>query len=292
MSSPATALTALKRRQPEWSPWLAVVEEIQRETTDTRWEMAVPERREVLARVPLLSGAVVSIEEAAVRRLLQRLIEVGSRAGTPKMATLAHALQSELDVAALFAASIRQVNDSVAAIAMARGADPEALQAIVSLVSVPLLHACSRRWTPAIPGDWVEGYCPICGAWPAFAEVRGIERSRYLRCGRCGSEWYSRILHCAYCATTDHDELTRLVPEKAGTPGVIEACRQCRGYIKTFTRLQACAPATVMLEDLGTVDLDVAALEHGYSRPSGNACPVDITVHATAGARRFFSWNA
>lgn len=292
MSTFAAALNSLQRRQPEWSPWLAVVEEVHRETTDTCWELAVPDRPEARAHVPLLSGAVVSIEEAAVRRLLQRLIRVGARAGTRKMGTLSRALEDGDDVEALFAASIRQVSNPIMATAAARGADPEAFQAIVSLVSVPFLHACGRRWTSGIPDDWMDGYCPVCGSWPAFVEVRGIERSRYLRCGRCGSQWYARALRCAYCGTTDHDELARLLPEKAVTPGAIDACRKCHRYVKTFTRLQGCAPATVMLEDLGTVDLDVAALEQGYSRPEGNAVSIDVAVHASAGGRRFFSWNA
>ena len=49
---------------------------------------------------------------------------------------------------------------------------------------------CWRRWAAAVPEGWVEPFCPICGAWPALAEVRGIERSRYFRCLRCGAGWH------------------------------------------------------------------------------------------------------
>ena len=138
----------------------------------------------------------------------------------------------------------------------------------------------------------MEGYCPVCGSWPAFAEVRGIERSRYFRCGRCGGEWHSETLRCAYCVMTDHNELVTLVPEKNEAHAVIDACKRCLGYVKTFTRLQGCPSDAVIVEDLASVALDVAALEQGYRRPSDAAYPLDVTVTDTGEARRFFAWNA
>src|SRR5207253_205435 len=92
-----------------------------------------------------------------------------------------------------------------------------------ALVAVPFLLACNRRWASAKSVSWMEGYCPVCGAWPAFAEVRGIERSRYFRCGRCSGEWQAHCLFCPYCGMTDHNELASLVPEKGGATSVIEA---------------------------------------------------------------------
>ena len=68
---------------------------------------------------------------------------------------------------------------------------------------------------------------------------------------------------------TDHNELVSLVPEQGGTTRVIEACKRCLGYVKTFTTLQGSPAAKVILDDLASVDLDIAALEHGYQRPHG-----------------------
>ena len=118
----------------------------------------------------------------------------------------------------------------------------------------------------------------MCGAWPAFAEVRGIERTRVFRCGRCGCGWHARPLRCPYCGIDDHRALVSLVPQHGGSHGVIEACTSCHSYAKTFTRLQGCAPETVMLDDLASVHLDVAALEEGYTRPQGPGYRLDVTV--------------
>lgn len=141
---------------------------------------------------------------------------------------------------------------------------PAALDAVLCM---PLLHACRRRWGGAIPRDWSRGYCPLCGAWPAFAEMCGVERSRYLRCAGCGSAWRANLLTCPHCNSTDHGKLVSLQVEGARAPTAIEACAVCLGYLKVFTRLQPVAPSQVVLEDLGSVELDIAAVHRGYRRP-------------------------
>jgi len=277
----ARSVDSLRKRRPEWSPWLAVIDDVQREAMTTRWDAIVPsERRDMDGAAPLLSGTGVHVDEGAVRRMLLRLVEIASRGGTPKMAALRPALRGDVDIAALFRASLRQDAAAIAATAADAGVDPDAMQAVVTLIAVPFLHACRRGWRTALPIDWLHGYCPVCGSWPAFAETRGIERTRALRCGRCGSEWNGQLLHCAFCGNHDHGDLTTLVTEQGSGAGVLEACRRCCQYVKVFTRLQGCAPSEVMLEDMASVDLDVAAIHHGYSRPPGAGCTVDVEVHA------------
>jgi hypothetical protein len=46
-----------------------------------------------------------------------------------------------------------------------------------------------------------------------------------------------------------------------------------------------------MLEDLATVDLDIAALDQGYARPSGAGYALQATVTATPATRRLFAWK-
>jgi len=304
MIASGTTLNGLKRQRPEWEPWLAVVEEVLREAGTSTWNAAVPADDPLSAEaadakaatrrttVPLLAGATIGLHASSVRRLLERLIHIGSRSGTPKMTSLAAALRADLDVLTLFTASLCQDNARTEEVAAASGADAEALQAVVALLAVPFLHACRHRHASSISESWVEGYCPLCGSWPTFAEVRGIERSRYFRCGRCGGEWHARTLHCPYCAMSNHHELIALVPEKGGSHATIDACNRCRGYVKIFTRLQACPAGTIVLEDLASVELDFAALEQGYARPAGAGYALDIRVSDTATRRRFFAWNA
>jgi FdhE protein len=293
MTTPDAALKGLKRQRPEWEPWLVVVEELLRETAAPTWEAAVPDGDiQGGTSTPLLAGATLVLRAKSIHRLLERLIRIASGTGTPKMATLESARYADEEMLPLFRASLRQDHDYINGLAAGSGANAEALQAVVALLSIPLLHACNRRWASSRAGSWVEGYCPVCGSWPAFAEVRGIERSRHFRCGRCGGEWHARALQCPYCATNDHDELVALVPENGGSNAVIDACRRCLGYVKTFTRLQGCAPAAVMLDDLASVDLDVAVIDQGYKRPSGSGYPLEVTVTENGAARGFFAWSS
>jgi FdhE protein len=279
MTSPDGALAGLKRQRPEWRPWLAVVEEALRDDGRAAWDASVHAMRHEQNDSPLLHRASVVVGDELVSNLFTRLIRLASQAGTTKMARLEAALSADVDAAALFAASVRQDHSYAAGIGAALDIDDDALHAVGALLAIPFLQACHRRWGASLDESWIEGYCPLCGAWPAFAEVRGIERIRCFRCGRCGAAWHARTLHCPFCATDNHDELVSLVPEKAGANAVIEACRRCRGYVKTFTTLQGCPPDAVMLEDLGSVDLDVAALDQGYARPSSAGCSIAFSVN-------------
>ena len=74
---------------PEWQPWLTVIEQVLREATDTKWEAFVPapaQSRE--NKVPLLAGATLDLEPAAVGAWSQRLLRAAYRSGAPKMSTL------------------------------------------------------------------------------------------------------------------------------------------------------------------------------------------------------------
>ena len=273
-----TGLQELTSRHPEWEPWLAVVQTILNETADPKWDAVVPPCTQTRSKVPLLAEAEIHLEEGLVRRLLTQLVHVASRSRTPKMATLAPVAQSELDNLALFKASLHQDSNQLTEIAGALGVDGEALQAVAGLLPVPFLQACNRHWNRSVRADWTDGYCPICGAWPVFAEVRGIERSRYLRCGRCGAEWQMHCLSCPYCGITDHEELVSLVAENNASNAVIDACKRCFGYVKIFTRLQGSPPAQVILDDLASVELDVVAAAQGYKRPQGTGYFLNVNL--------------
>jgi FdhE protein len=290
MTEVETGLQDLKRRHPEWEPWLAVVQEVLSETSNPEWDALVPTRTEAQqSKVPLLAGIPLSLKARSVRRMLEKLIRAAHQSGTPKLATLQPALHGDLDFLKLFEASLCQDGDRLKEIAAHLGADPGAFQAVAALLPLPFLHACNLGWASSKSVSWMEGYCPICGAWPAFAEVRGIERNRYFRCGRCGGEWQAHCLFCPYCGMTDHNELVSLVPEKSGSNSVIDACKCCFGYVKTFTTLQGSPSAKVFLEDLASAHLDVAALEQGYKRPEGAGYSLNVTWTENRVWRGFFT---
>jgi FdhE protein len=289
-----SGLQDLKRQHPEWEPWLAVLQVVLGEIADSKWDASVPvEVGSQQGKVPLLARAALRLDPSSIGRLFERLVRIASRSGTAKMATLQAIAYAKLDVPAVFKASLNHDREAMKEIASAVGADAEAFHAVGTLVSIPFLQACNRALARSIAVSWTEGYCPVCGAWPAFAEVRGIERSRYFRCGRCGAEWQAHCLFCPYCSMTDHKELASLVPEQNGAKSVIDACNRCLGYVKAFTKLQGSPPAKVMVDDLATVDLDIAALEQGYRRPEGLGYSLNAIVGSKAMPNKTgFSWGS
>jgi FdhE protein len=274
----ASELEGLERRNPEWAPWLAVVRKVLEAIQDRAWDGAVPERPGPRHReAPLLAKTALQLDAGAVGRFLEELRRSAGRAGTAKMAGLHAVPYSQAGALATFQAALNGDDDRLRKLASDAGADPEAFRAVAALAPMPFLHACSRRWASAIPQDWSQGYCPICGGWPALVDVCGVERSRYLRCARCGSAWQAPCLSCPYCGTSDHKKLAALVPEQKGSKSAIDACNECLGYVKVFATLQVGPPEKVMLVDLASVELDLAAAARGYARPAGAGYALEAT---------------
>src|SRR4029453_9656706 len=134
MTAVDSGLQDLKRRHPEWEPWLAVVQEVLSATTNPHWDALVPSGTESQqSRVPLLAGMTLNLELRSVRRLLDTLIRIAHRSGTPKMATLEPARSADVELSSLFKASLSQDGARLKEIAAHIGADPEAFQAVAAL---------------------------------------------------------------------------------------------------------------------------------------------------------------
>ena len=280
--TPTQRVDDLRARNPEWAPWLAVVSAMLKAIGGNAWDAAVPDLPKMRnAAVPLLAQAVLRVDARAIAHAFLQLVRSAHANGTSPLSRLGESAIGAMDAAALFQIAINRDRERLHAFASNAGVDPAAFEALALLLPMPFLHACNRRWGASASAAWSSRYCPVCGAWPAFAEVLGIERSRHLRCGQCGCDWETHGLTCVYCGMSDHHELVSLVPEDVGSPSSVDACKRCRGYLKVFTRLRGSAPSEVIVEDLATAELDIVAAERGYQRPQGTA----FTLHVTLDAR-------
>ncbi len=289
MKDPSAALQRLSEDRPEWRPWLAVVDELFSEAANPRWDDCVPVFAERRAHVPWLAKASIVISQEHLRRWTVRLLRAAVASGTAPLATLREVADAA-PAAELFHAALDQDHRRLEQIASGFNADGAALRGVAALLPIPFLHACRRRLAGHTAASWLDGYCPLCGAWPAFAEVRGIERARYLRCARCAAEWPIHWLYCPFCAAGEHDQLVSLVPEGERRTRSVEACKRCGAYIKSFAVLQPADALAVLLEDLASVDLDIAAIEQGYRRGEGAGYALNALVGEQKGLRsRFFS---
>jgi FdhE protein len=266
-----------------WRPWVKLLDLALTAAEGGAWASAVPPlpRRSdggLPPNAPLLHGATAQVDGRLARRLVRELIRgVGDLEGDGQL-SLARLRGRRIDAIALIQAAIVRDHQTIESLAASAGVDSHAFEVIGQLAAMPLLHACGQRYQEHVPAEWMRGYCPVCAAWPTIVELRGLERNRRLRCGRCGSDWPLPVLQCAFCDELHHDQLGTLTPEGEPQTRRVDVCRSCKGYLKGFTTLRPMSLRMVAMTDLASVDLDLIAQEREYARPERSAFALGFSV--------------
>lgn len=271
--------------------WLQV--EAWRAAADRAWAAAVPplDAARLSQATPLLHGQTLAPDIGRVRRLLERLAVRAGELDLP-VGTLRQALKREaLDLPALLGAALTLDTARLEALAATADAPPGLLATLAGLASLPLLQACGAQALPLLQAArWDAGWCPVCAAWPALAELRGLERARWLRCGRCGVGWAYPHNRCVFCGTWSEGAQHYLAAEDTRDARRAITCGSCAGYLKTVATIGALAAEEVAVQDLATVELDMAALGKGCTRPDGLGFPLQVGF-APARASGWRGWG-
>ena len=284
----APTFESLAREHPEWKGWLAVMRAALDQAGGPDWRgLTVTPAPAREPGSPWLAGASITMDERVAGRWMQKLLRTAAESGGESAAS---ARAARFDHGTFLRAAIELDTDGLEAVARPAGLDADLARALAHPAALPLLATCAARAGSA-PDGWDRGYCPVCGAWPAVAELRGLEASRQLRCGRCGADWTAAWLSCVYCGNDDHRELGSLVSEAALVMRRVETCQRCRGYVKSVTTLTARSHAEVVLEDMATVAYDVGALDEGASRPPGLGFPLGVDLSLARPAGLFGRWR-
>lgn len=287
-SGVAGRLKGLERRNPEWRAWLALLGEIEAGLDGSAGHVTVEGAPSVADSAPpappapLLDRLTVWVDAGALTKLLARLLKAAGREAPVEAAarSLKRYQPGGETARRLIEAAIRCDDPVITASAAAEVIDPAALGTVVRLAAVPLLAACARELAGRIPDQWPSGYCPVCGSWPLLAELRGVERERRLRCGRCGAAWPTQWLRCTYCGEARHGHLGALAAADGLESRKAETCGTCRHYLKSVAALAPLSHIDLLLADLETVELDLAARERGYRRPAEPGYRVECRVAA------------
>jgi FdhE protein len=283
-------LDAAAQRHPDGRAWLTLLAETLRALQAPAWAAVVPQPApERPAAAPLLAGVTLAVDPNMVRRWVRGLLQQAAKVTNPSTASLTAISTRRFDPLPLLEAAMCLDETRLADLARANGVAPDALGALMQLATMPLLQVCGQCLAQQVPMDWSYGYCPVCGAWPTLAEVRGLERTHRWRCGRCGGDWGLALLRCPYCGEASHQRLGSLTAEDDDATCTVDTCLTCRGYVKTRAVLQPTPPYAVVLEDLATVDWDIVALERGYMRPTQPGYPLGVRlVEPPSRIRTFF----
>ena len=234
--------------------------------------------------VPLLDGQTLSVDAEHQRALLRRLAATLAASGSQKSTALATLFASpDFAPLALLAASLTHDIAAIETLAAQAGLDAAVLAVVAHTASLPVLLAFGHRAAPTIEAwSWQHGYCPLCAAWPTLAEVRGLARDFVLRCGRCASGWRLVQRGCVFCGRQDQQAQGYFAAELERETRRAAVCDGCHGYLKTIATLGPLSAADLLLSDLQSLELDVAALEHGYERPDGLRWALHVQVEAAS----------
>lgn len=252
-------------------------------------------RERVLAKVrvgtPLLHQEPAEVDVHYAADLFSRLVNVATERGSPATASnvgpiAAAATEGRIPPDRLFAEAFVQHADHVWEIARSAGVDADLLAVLAAQSVAPLLRGYADRLRPVLESaddgspegaTWQKGYCPICGAWPVLAELRGVEMQRHLRCSACGVGWPTRRLFCPYCEQDDYRQL-RFLQVEGEQRFKVEVCQRCNGYLKVANAFDPLPAELLVLDDLSSVHLDVAALERGHHRPEMPGFRLELAV--------------
>jgi FdhE protein len=225
--------------------------------------------------IPALAGEPIPVPVPVLKPALGRLCDALAEGGAGEAAThiRANVDETRIDAGSLLTASLQRDQTAIRTGATHRGLSPDLLWLVAELAVSPFAHALQEHLVasagPGSPlvtalGAWPHGYCPICGSWPALAEV--VDTHRVLRCSFCAFAWELPTYACVYCGEAGERFVTA-APNVERTDRRIEACAACGAYLKAVEVPQLSTFPLLPIADLETMDLDMAAMERGYARP-------------------------
>lgn len=135
--------------------------------------------------------------------------------------------------------------------------EPSFASSVLRLILLAELGDWTRRIVAHLDeASWRRGDCPVCGAWPALAESRGLEQRRFLRCDRCGADWPVNRLQCTYCGDVDHHSQRYLFAEGEQNRFRLAVCDTCGGRLKVIATLKPLSDPGLLVAQLAMVHLD------------------------------------
>lgn len=225
--------------------------------------------------VPAVTAEPIPLPVAALKPTLFRICDALEQGGAGEVAQHIRTafLETRLDVGSLLATSFNRDQAAIRTGAVHSGLSPDLLWLVAELTVSPFAFLLQRSLLErAQPGSalqealdgWSLGWCPFCGSWPALAEADA--HHRVLRCSFCALGWSVKRYACVGCGETGQTFVTA-APDAERKDRRLELCASCGVYLKAIDVSELSPFPLLAIADLETMDLDMAAMERGYTRP-------------------------
>ena len=217
---------------------------------------------------PLFSRESLPLDLGAASVLLNQFFEYLSKTGREDRTGLHEARrQSEKNskwTGRIFTAILKQDENALTALANQVGLDPPVLFFLGKTALKPSLESLRRLMEKRIQqGNWGHGHCPLCGSQPDMACFTKTGK-RLLHCEFCGEEWIFARIGCPFCNNDSQESLGYFEAEVEEGLRVY-FCQSCQRYLKTIDCRVFEKVASLELESLATLHLDVIANEKGFT---------------------------
>jgi FdhE protein len=182
--------------------------------------------------------------------------------------------KGEIDLKELFRSLLAGEKEYIDTIAENKEINRWLLRVLAESSISPFLEAYAEKLKGHVDqGSWLRNYCPVCGSEPVLGEIKnveGLEGAKFLVCSSCGFEWRFKRLGCPFCGNGDHKKLRHFTTEADGKGYRVDVCEECKKYIKTIDLRELKVEVVPLVDDIGTLHLDIIARKEGYTRSTTN----------------------
>ncbi|MEW6067973.1 MAG: formate dehydrogenase accessory protein FdhE [Nitrospirota bacterium] len=218
---------------------------------------------------PLVEKRELQLDNASASRLFKRLCKVlnHNKKAVRDVKQISQALRSKhINLTELFKHAVAEDVEYIIALSKNLKIKEDILSFLIINSIKPIFEAYANELKCYVDQEkWWKGYCPICGSEPFIGESRE-EGERFLVCSSCSYAWRFMRQKCPFCENENHKELRHFYTEKKGNAYRVDVCEKCKRYVKTVDTHEMGEEVMPIVEDMGTLYLDVLAQKEGYSR--------------------------
>jgi FdhE protein len=222
---------------------------------------------------PLVEKRTLALDIPSATRLFRRLCKILSKnkKTTRDAELITQAMRNKkIDLPELLKQAESENDEYITTLSKKLGVKEDVLSFLARNSIKPIYETYAKELKDYVDQErWWKGYCPICGSEPYIAELKnegGAEGARFLVCSSCNFEWRFNRVKCPFCENDNHEKLRYFFAEKEGRAYRVDVCEKCKRYIKTIDTNKLGIDFIPLLEDIGTLHLDILAQKEGYTK--------------------------